>query len=182
MVTRMNAMNNKSRILFHPSNHIWLRTNPFTKSGIKSYRFLEIGITARGLDDIGDVTSIHRPKFCNNIHNNKSHYRRGEELLQIHFDGYSVTCADELYHSVWESYSDSISVQSPVSGKIVDTKKADIIFKFLQRDGIDEETVLIEMMTTEEEWKIFCLQNCFVNRKEYLKIIQKIPQGTFYDE
>jgi hypothetical protein len=193
-----------ARVLFHPSNHIWLRAKPFTKnisSQLAQHRFLEIGITDRGLDDIGDIrniTSIHRSMKKSN--NSQQLIQRGDELLQIHFDGHTRTSADELYHAIWETYSDNVSIQSPISGRIeivvgddtdTDTdndtnnnnnNNIDTIFKSIVQNGIDEETVLIEIMTTEEEWKHACQQNSdFVNETEYLKIIQNIPRGSFYD-
>ena len=127
--------------------------------------------------------------------NSQQLIQRGDELLQIHFDGHTRTSADELYHAIWETYSDNVSIQSPISGKIgivgddtdTDTTKninnIDTIFKSIEQDGIDEETVLIEITTTEEEWKHACQQenSDFVNETEYLKIIQNIPRGSFYD-
>ena len=186
-----------ARVLFHPTNHVWLRAKPFAKNmSSQLHRFLEIGITERGLDDIGDIqniTSIHRS--MNNDNNSPQLVQRGDELLQIHFDGHTRTSADELYHAIWETYSDKVSIQSPISGRIEiiggdtntastkNTNNIDTIFKFIEQDGIDEETVLIEITTTEEEWKHACQQenSDFVNETEYLKIIQNIPRGSFYD-
>ena len=184
-----------ARVLYNPLKHVWLRAKePLTNNNIakQSYRFLEMGMTERGLEDIGDITSV-QPSVTTmstktNNKNTKNYnstaaaaVQRGDELLQIHFDGHCITSADELYHTVWETYSDHVSIQSPVSGIIGDTETdIDAIFKSAELDGIDEETVLMEITTTKDEWKHACQQNYFVDEVEYLKIIEKVPRGPFY--
>ena len=48
----------------------------------------------------------------------------------------------------------------------------------LEDDGIDEDTVLMGIETTQEEWEE--IQNQFVEESEYLDIIEKQPRGAFY--
>ena len=177
------------RTLYHPLNHIWLRAkeplrNNFSRS---SNRILELGITERGLEDIGDITSLQQPAnvfgySCGRRNENAgAAVQRGDELLQIHFDGHSISSADELYHTVWETFSDHLSILSPVSGKIVETEsEMNAILSSFEEEGFDEQTVLMGIESREEEWEDICRQNYFVDKSEYDKIIEKQPRGAFY--
>ncbi len=167
----------KIRTLYHPLNHIWLRAKePLRKTSTKgaSSRILELGLTERGLEDIGDVTSLQQSSTLSSL-------KRGDELIQIHFDGHSITSADELYHTVWETFSDHLSIVSPVSGKATENKSnTEAMLKSLQEDGFDEDTVLMGIETPQEEWEEICKQNQFVEKSEYFEIIEKQPRGAFY--
>jgi len=220
----------RQRVLYHPLKHVWLRakdrlTNTTTTTtkkkrcnvNVNSNRLLlEMGITERGLEDIGDISSVRWSAAIeaflgntnqNNSSNNSSNnittsknaettngtatkqtssiddepinelelehelefeFERGDELLRIHFDGHSITSADELYHTVWETFSDHASIRSPVKGTMAmampsgncddddDGSAASLSLssraKSLELDGIDDETVLVEITATEEEW------------------------------
>mmetsp|Transcript_1701 Transcript_1701/g.4402 ORF Transcript_1701/g.4402 Transcript_1701/m.4402 type:complete len:180 (+) Transcript_1701:101-640(+) len=176
-----------ARTLYHPLRHIWFRAQDPIRKKIahSSYgRILEIGVTERGLEDVGDISCLRYPSnivdghgdFKNNQNNGIS-VKRGDELLQIHFDGHSISNADELYHTVWETFSDYLSIVSPVDGKLIDVKSDEIV---LLEEGLDEETVLLAIETTEEEWEDINRQKCFVTGLEYSKIIENQPRGTFY--
>ena len=176
-----------ARTLYNPLSHIWLRAKePFRKiTANSSYgRILEIGVTARGLEDVGDITSLrHRPSLLETHGGSTGKQtsgipvKRGDELLQIHFDGHSISSADELYHAVWETFSDHLSIMSPVDGRTIEIiSDQHITFE----EGIDEETVLIGIETTEEEWKNINRQKCFVTGSEYCKIIESQQRGAFY--
>eukprot|EP00531_Pseudo-nitzschia_arenysensis_P016302 CAMPEP_0116157126 /NCGR_PEP_ID=MMETSP0329-20121206/23182_1 /TAXON_ID=697910 /ORGANISM="Pseudo-nitzschia arenysensis, Strain B593" /LENGTH=157 /DNA_ID=CAMNT_0003654221 /DNA_START=30 /DNA_END=503 /DNA_ORIENTATION=- len=142
------------RTLYNPLNHIWLRAKePLQNKATR--RILEIGLTERGLEDIGDVTSLQQPKAS---------FKRGDELLRINFDGHSITSADELYHTVWETFSDQLSIVSPVSGKATETESS---LESLEEDGFDEDTVLVGIETTKEECEEICKQKQFVDQWEY---------------
>lgn len=170
---------NKIRTLYNPLNHIWLRARePLrNKTASSSNRILELGITERGLEDIGDITSLQRSSSAK-VYGEHIALQRGDELLRIHFDGHSITSADELYHTVWETFSDHLSIMSPVSGKTTENESA--CFKSLEEEGVDEESVLMGIETTQEEWEDICKRNQFVDRSEYFKIIENQPRGAFY--
>ena len=169
------------RTLYHPLNHIWLRAKePLRNQNAgSSSRILELGITERGLEDIGDVTSLQR--LAAKETKAGTRLKRGDELLRIHFDGHSITSADELYHTVWETFSDHLSILSPVSGRTAENESdLNASLKSLEEDGFDEETVLMDIETTQEEWDDICRQNQFVDQSQYFKIIEKQPRGAFY--
>ncbi len=160
---------NRVRTLYNPLNHIWLRAKEPLQNKATRRRILEIGLTERGLEDIGDVTSLQQPNAS---------FKRGDELLRINFDGHSITSADELYHTVWETFSDQLSIVAPVSGKATETESS---LESLEEDGFDQDTVLVGIETTKEEWEEICQQTKFVDRSEYNQIIQGQPRGAFYE-
>mmetsp|Transcript_20429 Transcript_20429/g.42654 ORF Transcript_20429/g.42654 Transcript_20429/m.42654 type:complete len:188 (+) Transcript_20429:206-769(+) len=183
------------RVLYHPLNHIWLRAKePITKQPVaaaavasKPYRILQIGLTERGIEDVGDITAVRKPAGFFSYHKNRGknqddpRINRGDELLQIHFDGHSITSADELYHTVWETFSDHLSIRSPVSGSIPQTESdIDATLKSIELDGIDEETVLMDIEITEGEWESVHRQNQFVDGPSYSQMIEGQPRGAFY--
>lgn len=144
-------------------------------------------MTERGLEDIGDITSVQQSSNMSRRTSDKSNQKhgvpieRGDELLQIHFDGHSITSADELYHTVWETFSDHLSISSPVSGNTTKTESdMNALLHSLEQDGFDEKTVLMDIKATEEEWEDICRKNYFVDRSEYFKIIENQPRGVFY--
>ena len=179
--------------MFHPSRHLWVRATSTTTTASASsglsyhrplHRMLEIGLTERGIEDIGDITSIKTSMIMNlgnendnknnnaivvqNVNNNVS---KGDELLQIHFEGHTITSADELYHTIWETYSDLLSVKSPVSGSVVD---------ITHDDDFDEDTVIVKMEVSEEEWQDAC-RNQLIPEPGYLRLLETLPRGKFSD-
>ena len=175
-----------ARTLYNPLSHIWLRAKePLRKTVNSSYgRILEIGVTERGLEDVGDITSVrHRRSLLDKHGESKRNQngwipvKRGDELLQIHYDGHSISNADELYHTVWETFSDHVSIMSPVDGRTIEI---DSNQHATFEEGIDEETVLIGIETSEEEWENIIEQECFVTGSEYCKIIENKPRGEFH--
>ncbi|VEU34492.1 unnamed protein product [Pseudo-nitzschia multistriata] len=188
-----------ARTLYHPLNHIWLRAAKHvpTKNGStglprqQSHRFLEMGLTERGMEDIGDITSVRWSDRISRDHRRcdaeksvvTADVQRGDELMHIHFDGHAITSADELYHTVWETFSDRLSIASPLSGTIRrngshgdDTEG----LESLETDGIDDDTVLLEITATEEEWNRASRENGFVTESEYLEITEREPRGAFH--
>jgi glycine cleavage system H lipoate-binding protein len=142
---------------------------------------LEIGLTERGLEDLGDITSIKKSITVNLGNNNSSSssnsrsnpiVSKGDELLQIHFEGHTITSADELYHTVWETYSDLLSVKSPVSGAVVDITH--------DHEDFDEGTVIVKMEVAEEEWQDAC-RNHLLPEPGYLNLLETLPRGKFAD-
>lgn len=186
------GMSLATRTLYHPVRHVWLRRagrESRRREGASMRRArLELGLTARGLEDVGDVSSVRVPSrlFVRRARGGAgptdgAPVRRGDELLRIEFDGYRRSGADELYHAVWESYAERMSIASPVSGRIRGTD-SDVRarLKHLEIDGFDEDTVLVGIDAAEEEWDDVREGGEFVDRSTYLETIGKRPRGIFY--
>jgi glycine cleavage system H lipoate-binding protein len=159
----MAALRNGLR-LFHPSRHIWFRASPQSAGTANHALHLEIGLTKRGLDDVGDMTLMRSMVSGNNV-------SKGDSLLQIEWEGHGITSADELYHTVWESFSGTTNVETPVSGQV---EHINIIHNTM---CIEEDTVLAKLETTEAEWNSAMTK--MVEEPEYLRIVGKIPLGKF---
>lgn len=136
---------------------------------------LEIGLTERGMEDVGDVTSIQFmvPKT------NTTNIAKGQELLQIHYEGHSITSADELYHTVWETFTGKLSVYSPVTGQFLERSATPTTETQNQDCSIDDTTTLVaNLITTKEEWESARMEN-LVGETCYLEAIRKLPRGKF---
>merc|ERR1712129_175737 len=92
----------------------------------------------------------------------------GKMLVQIEWEGQSITSADELYHTVWETYEGMTCIQSPVSGVVEDAVGMPC--------GIDEETILLKMTITDDAWESI-KKKVLVKESEYLKKIESMPSG-----
>jgi hypothetical protein len=155
--------------MFHPSRHLWIDT----VSKTLSHRHLQIGLTERGLEDIGDVTSIQ----CL-IEKGRS-VTRGQELLQIHYEGHSITSADELYHTVWETFDDYVTIESPLSGTTEEECGKSQILNNLDEEEIDSDTILVTLTVPEEEWKRGCQEQQLVDEQQYMRLIRSMTRGKF---
>jgi hypothetical protein len=169
--------------LFVPSRHLWLRAKQIptsltssTSRGIApsksqgnhisiisdtSWR-IDVGITNRGLEDIGDVQSYefhhdilaamntnskgekiddagendHAHEYAHQnenthmsrlfkserdyekVNTNASRNIDATTVLRINWDAHLITAADELYHTVWETVSESTDISTPIDGHI----------------------------------------------------------------
>jgi glycine cleavage system H lipoate-binding protein len=164
----MAALRNAGFRLFHPSRHIWFRASPQSGSAgtANNALHLEIGLTKRGLDDVGDMTLMRSM-----ISSGNNDVSKGDSLLQIEWEGHAITSADELYHTVWESFSGTTNVETPVSGQV---EHINIIHNTM---CIEEDTVLAKLETTEAEWNSAMAK--MVEEPEYHRIVGTIPLGKF---
>jgi hypothetical protein len=53
---------------------------------------------------------------------NHHHYKVkcGDEIFKVHWDGHVITQADELYHTVWDTVSETTIVTAPLDGVLTD--------------------------------------------------------------
>jgi hypothetical protein len=121
---------------------------------------LELGLTRRGVEDIGDVQSITL---------GKSQVLRGEELLTVLWEGHNINEADELYHTVWKTIEGVKTIKSPVTGFILETH--------LENQWVDEEVPLLSMMVSNKA--VFETYPSMVDEESYERIISKFPPGRF---
>jgi hypothetical protein len=183
-----------SRRYFAPALNLWYRavTRPQVATSDSASWCVQVGITERGLDDLGDVTSVLQAPAFNTTNNNDNNGRTsnnhiggalqqspsavvvaGQDLIRIHWEGYAQTTADELYHTVWETIEGVQTFPSPVSGQI------EHIFDNVDQEEVDEETVLVEVSCNEASLQQAAIG--WIEEKEYLDIIQRQSPGKFSD-
>ena len=172
--------------LYVPSRHLWYRPcNP--SSDWKSW-LVEVGLTDRGLQDLGDVESIQLVKRVDDsVHVN-------QEVLKIHWDGHIITAADELYHTVWENVSGVYSIPTPARGTIdqlfgqrrvsvgTDPDSAGHATagtaQTFNVSAIDEDDILMTIRTDAAS-----LQDAIehlVDEEEYERVVRDQPPGAFH--
>jgi hypothetical protein len=181
----------KGHMLFNPSRHLWLKVLEIPKSQCTTSRntadadlqvLMDIGITDRGLEDIGDVTSIEI------IDKNSSEDRNitfGEPIIKLHWDAHLITNADELYHTVWESISETTNIVSPVNGVL--TKVHDVTTKQRKKQlslPIDSETSLFSVLTNAESIQEMMngKRRLLVDEEEYWSYVKGLGLGMFQDQ
>jgi hypothetical protein len=159
---------NLGKKLFLPSRHLWIRPSRTTNDMLSSSAtqlHLEIGITDRGWEDLGDITAISSQYHVHNT------IKQGDCLLTLDWDGHRISTADELYHTVWDSISGKCSLHSPLDGKIeyLATQEGTIS---------DDEDVLAVLSITGKDFLTNWMHN-FAPEQEYQKLIDK-KSGTFH--
>jgi len=220
--------------LFHPSQHLWLRIVPSFLSSSSSSSWdggnkissmtssspsltsrtllgIELGMTERGMEEVGDIVSIRRSLMVmehdekqqkqqqqqrqqeEEVHDNarllsdaddpRSHHclprtvvKEGDLLLTVEWEGHTITSADELYHTVWETFEGTKSIRSPVNGFL----QKNISFDDNDND-FDENSVLIRMNTTLGELERATTNEILLKEMDYARILKKISPGMFKD-
>jgi hypothetical protein len=155
--------------LFFPSRHLWIRptkTNKDLLSSSTSQLYLEIGITDRGWQDLGDITAV------SSQHQIQNEVKQGDCLLTMDWDGHAISTADELYHTVWDSISGTYDLHSPIDGQVkyLATKEGNIVS--------DDEDILAILSTSDKDFQTKWLDK-FVSEREYDKLIRN-EIGTFH--
>jgi hypothetical protein len=167
-----------SRRYFAPALNLWYRAvaRPQVANSDSAAWCVQVGITERGLDDLGDVTSVLQAPAFNNTklyQNPSASVVAGQDLIRIHWEGYAQTSADELYHTVWDTIEGVQTFPSPVSGHI------EHIVDNVDQEEVDEETVLVELSCDEASLQQAAIG--WIEEKEYLDIIQRQSRGKFAD-
>lgn len=169
------------RKLYLPARHLWLRVRKHaidaTASKITAADplLIDIGISRRGWEDIGDVSSVNIPDWRskNDEKQWNSMINAGEDLLHIEWDGHMITSADELYHTVWETITDTTKIEAPLSGKIEQVHS----ITSEEDEEIDEDTVLVQIATDGETFHES--MNDFMEEEDYNEFVKSIPPGKF---
>lgn len=98
--------------------------------------------------------------------------RRGENLMRLEWEGHSITSADELYHTVWETFEGETSIKSPVAGTIEAVMDCDT-------EALDDETVLVRMTTTRKNMEEATREEGLMRDMEYSRMLHSIKPGKF---
>lgn len=177
-----------ARKFFSPSHHLWIRVANPNRFSIKpstneskteqhqnneSIILMNVGLTPRGLEDIGDINTITSKYNAQD----SQRINFGDEIIEIEWDGHVHTEADELYHAVWETFTNATIIPSPISGVI---RNVHVVDRPSIHTVVDEETTLF---TVEIDKKSFeKLPDTFVDEKTYDKHVERLPRGTFFDD
>ena len=74
-----------------------------------------MGITQRGLGEIGDIDNIHGPALARG-----ASVEAGEVLLSLDWSGFSISEADELYHTVWDNVEGTKEIRLPINASVIE--------------------------------------------------------------
>jgi hypothetical protein len=155
-----NSICRGGRKLFLPQLHLWYRPVP---SKLTNLWTVEIGLTDRCLQDLGDIQRLYSDYLVGKPVTN------GKAILRLDWDGYMITDGDEMYHTVWKNIEGTYTIKSPVDGKLE--------YMASKTDIIDEDQVLLEISTTEES--LGRAIQYLVCEEEYDKLKEFTPPGTF---
>jgi hypothetical protein len=146
---------------------------------------VDVGMTIRGIEDIGDVQKYEFETDIVQATNSPLALPRRilsagkDTVLTIHWDAHHITAADELYHTVWETVSEQTLVTCPVNGWLEDIN-ASLSTKHKAAPDLEEDTVLFTIRTNYESIQSQCRNLC--SKDEYEEIVESSSErGRFYD-
>lgn len=169
---------------------------------------VKFGLTERGYEEIGDIESITptRLEFFNHNHSNDSNnnnnnnhntleksqqqqqkrhndaviVNRGEEVMKISWHGHSITRADELYHTVWETLEDDFVVRAPMRGTLLEVATEQCWEQF----GTDTwlAQLLVRPEAAREEEDNDNDDDDWMEEEEYDQRVKELPRGAFADD
>ena len=93
--------------------------------------------------------------------------------MEINWDAHLITVADEIYHTVWETISESTMIKSPLSGIIEEINTSDV--------HLDSNTNLFTLRTDESSLQTQVALSDAMNQDEYTQFIQSTERGKFHD-
>jgi hypothetical protein len=139
---------------------------------------VQMGLTAAGLDHLGDVTAIERVSSTST-----TAVTAGDTLLQIQWEGYTHTAADELYHTVWESIEGTTVLQSPVTGTLMVGGCGPDNDEYQYEDPtvmqVDDDTVLAQLCCTHQD--LTAAAHEWVDQDAYERFVATQGAGRFAD-
>lgn len=146
-------------ILFSSITHTWLQHS--------NGNIAHIGITSRGLEDIGSIDRIiPLVKTGDTIMQNRP-------FIEIGWTAYRISTADELYHTTWENIEGSYTIEGPISC----TLRKFHHDALLNPEDIGDKTWLVEVELNEEG-----SLSSLLDRKSYNEHISRISRGLFAEE
>ena len=177
MDRKMKLASIAGRKFFHPAQHLWLRANKLSAASHAYSWQVEVGLTQRGLQDIGDISKVmYNQSLSRQSHNRKTDLgwkaQTGDPLLSIEWECHSISSADELYHTVWESISETTHIKSPVSGTI-----QDVYTTPPDKEEMDEDTVLARILAPYESLQEQLAE--LMSEEQYQNFVDRTAPGKF---
>ena len=186
-----------------------------------NYRYIDVGITDRGIDDIGDVTGV-KPCFTgmhmhthshshssrctetnedeneneNEIENENENINKNipvwklkqeEDVLEIQWDAHLITSADELYHTVWETVSETSMIRAPFKGVFVFPHFEIDIQKGRtgrRRRGyvLDSDVPLFTMLVDQDCLDAARTGGRLMDYDAYMEFVETLERGKFHED
>ncbi|KAL1510863.1 hypothetical protein AB1Y20_005695 [Prymnesium parvum] len=156
-------------MLFCSRQHLWVRLHRTAISGglvaPRAAWRAEIGLTARGLQDVG---TVHAWKCVREVGGAVS---AAEPLIHIDWDGQQISDGDELYHTTWNTVEGRTTLRAPMDGVLL----------FLH-DGsgpIDPQTRLAELRVDKPGLNG---AKGLMNEEAYMRAVEGLSPGMFGGE
>ena len=169
----------RCRRYFHPTEHVWFRpvAAPASTETVRHLLELEMGLTQRGLEDVGDVTAMKALITTSNHHRQHHHsVSQHDDLAIIEWEGFTRSSSDELYHAQWGTFSGETRLKAPINAII---KEINVIPNtFL----IEEDTILATLEVETEDWEEQIRHKHVVGEFDYRQIVKNSGPGRFSDE
>lgn len=164
----------RPRRWFAPQQHVWLQCAITAQSQWR----VQWGLTADGMDRLGDVThlaSLVEPSL--EVYNGQTStttvVQQGQDVLRVCWEGYEWTAADELYHTIWQSIEGTQVITSPVTGKVVHVVDSETTV-------VDEDIAWVEMECHEQD--VLHAATRWVDEASYKRWIKTLVPSKFSDQ
>ena len=123
-------------MLYCSRTHAWVQR-------LRCGTAVRVGLTERGLDDIGDVEAVEHIAVVG-----KS-VARASALLRIDWEALRISDGDELYHTRWANVSGHHTLSAPIDGTVA-AVNADALQRGRLGGVLDADEWLVEMNLTED--------------------------------
>ena len=164
---------------FHPTEHVWFRpvAAPASTEPVEVRHLLELemGLTQRGLEDVGDVTAMKSMVVSSN-HRHPSVVSQHDDLAIIEWEGFTRSSSDELYHAQWGTFSGETRLKAPINAIIKEINVVPNTFL------IEEDTILATLEVETEDWEEQIRHKHVVGEFDYQQIVKNSGPGRFSDE
>ena len=139
-----------------PRSHIWVK--PI------GYKRTLLGLTDRGLQDIGDATAVT--------------FDHDDVLVRIEWEALHISDGDELYHTTWANITDTKLVLSPFPSATI--AKANEHLSQRIESGIESTDWLVELALDEPCERAFDAAGLLLD-VDYQAAIAEQDPGLFED-
>ena len=131
-------------------SHMWMRP-------LAGHR-VRIGLTERGIDDIGEVDAFERLASVG------ATVGQSDALLRIDWQAMQISDGDELYHTRWANIEGDHTISAPCAATVVGFNEAAFNGKYVG-GVLDAEEWLVELALTETDTHL----NHLLGEADYMK-------------
>ena len=128
--------------LYCPRAHIWIDVGVLQPPATSSVQLLRVGLTYRGLEDVGDVTAF-RPLVSVG-----TAVAAAQPVFGIDWESFHITDGDELYHTKWANVDGETLLAAPFDGTIAAFAPP---LRSTSSSLLDEEDWLLELEVTVDD-------------------------------